>query len=138
MKNTFLTLALCLVTSIACHAEEIPELRLRDLDASVIENWQSAQVKPCIVWIEAGDEIPLTFNLSGTVLTFTQVPEGGKIQALQGFYIKIVDKETLLVSKDKVNWKPFGDFFGGQLSALVEPSTYQELTGKIALEIHTK
>ena len=136
MKKTILTLGL-ITCSLLTAGEEIPEIGLRDLDRSLVENWQD-KVIPCIVRIKAGDELPIEFQLSGTVLAFTQIPEGGKIKALQDFYIKILDKETLLVSRDKEIWKPFGDFFGGQLSTTVIPTPYQDQTGIITLEIHTK
>jgi len=135
--------SLMLLSGTQCLNANIPEFTLNDLDTPFLEGWATLEEKEelnsvnCIIHIQEGDEIPLKFDLDGTILAFKEKPTGGTVIALQSLYLKI-QNGNFSFSLDKETWKPFEAFFGGILSASLGRSESSELIGGVFLETHLK
>lgn len=87
-----------------------------------------------IVKVNPGDELPLSFRMSGDVLGLENLPENGTIKALQPLYIKV--EPSFLFSTDKKEWKPFESFFTGQLGVSI--GSNQLTSGEIYLDLQKR
>lgn len=118
--------------------EEISPLSEYTLDDTTLPLYQMERGKiNYIIHIKEGDVIPIQFNLSGDILTFKEQPHGGEIIALQSCFIKHVNGEFSF-SLDKVIWKSFNDFIGGEIKASIGADDSQRIVGSLSLEHHLK
>ena len=110
MKILILSL---LALSTAAFATE-KEVSLREIGPAFSELTQATSF---IIKIDPGDELPLSFRMSGDVLGLENPPENGKIKALQPLYVKV--EPSFSFSTDKKEWKSFDSFFTGQLGVSI-------------------
>ena len=125
-------LIFCLLLAIAAVGfAEGKEISIHEIGHafSELENISGFTVK-----IMPGDELPLSFQMSGDVLSLETPPENGKIKALQPLYVKV--EPSFYFSTDKREWKPFESFFTGQLGVSI--ASNQDASGEISLDLKKK
>ena len=96
-----------------------------------------SEISEIVLKIEAGDELPLEFNIGGDIISLKSNPENGVITALQPLYIKV--EPNFLFSMDNKKWHSFETLFTGNLSVSV-PSSDENLnpSGKISFEVYER
>jgi hypothetical protein len=148
IKTRIVLTLICMGATLYSYAEEppFPEYTLKKAAIPFLnlvvgmneeEVEQEIETVNCIVHIQKGDVIPLSFDLSGEVLSFKEKPGNGEILALKSFFVKIKNGEFSF-SHDKEAWKSFEKFFGGKLYVGLHLDDAKELIGTISLEQHFK
>ncbi len=125
-----------LVEASSTKAQEM--IQLTDLNEQTIYDFTHGKMRDSIIECPKGSTLPLTIEIKGSFLELHSASESPLYLTLsQTCYVRCNAQEKFLFSSDLRSWKPFSEFFTGEIKASLERDSSGPLAS-LQIELNKK